>query len=164
MEAQQFMGLYWGYNLVRSGQLYACARVCECVCAHWVNIYEEAVVFLIWREPMHVVQQHRVSVEKVRVGDEDRRVWRYSTTQKQREARQWKYVYTDKRGQSWLTLAATADIQEAGLSAGTEAFIGGVIGSVGKQGFRSNKAVKRDTLHLARALVNQLQRSVKGGG
>lgn len=69
-------------------------RVCECVSAHWVNIYEEAVVFLIWREPMHVVQQHRVSVEKVGVGDEDRRVWRYSTKQKQREARQWKYFPT----------------------------------------------------------------------
>lgn len=79
---------------------YMNARVCECVCAHWVNIYEEAVVFLIWREPMHVVQQHRVSIEKVRVGDEDRRVWRYSTKQKQREARRWKYVYTDKRGRS----------------------------------------------------------------
>lgn len=46
-----------------------------CVYAHWVNIYEEAVVLLIWREPLHVVQQHRVSVEKVRMGDEDWRVW-----------------------------------------------------------------------------------------
>lgn len=72
-------------------------HACVCECAHWVNIYEEAVVFLIWREPMHVVQQHRVSVEKVRVGDEDRRVWGYSTKQKQREARRWEYVYTDKR-------------------------------------------------------------------
>lgn len=82
---------------------------------------------------------------------------------KTHEARQWKYVYTNKRGQSWLTLAATANIQEAGLSAGTEAFIGGVICSVGKQGFRSNEPVKRDTFHLARALVNQLQRSVAEG-
>lgn len=46
-----------------------------CVYAHWVNIYEEAMVFLIWREPLHIVQQDRVSVEKVRVGDEDWRVW-----------------------------------------------------------------------------------------
>lgn len=59
-------------------------------------------------------------------------------------------------------MAATADIQEARLSAGTEAFIGGIICSVGKQGFRGNEPVKRDTFHLARALVNQLQRSVEG--
>lgn len=70
-----------------------------CVCAHWVNIYEEAVVFLIWREPMHVVQQHRVSVVKVRVGDEDRRVWRYSNKNgvKHDYGNTFPH-YTDKRG------------------------------------------------------------------
>lgn len=59
-------------------------------------------------------------------------------------------------------MAATADIQETRLSAGTEAFIGGIICSVGKQGFRGNEPVKRDTFHLARTLVNQLQRSAEG--
>lgn len=77
------------------------ARVCECVCAHWVNIYEEAVVFLIWREPTYVVQQHRVSVEEVRVGDEDRRVWRYSNKNRvKRDSGKTFPHYTDERGQS----------------------------------------------------------------
>lgn len=82
MEAQ-IIRLDWGCNLlIRSTSvIYMCVRVCSlgehvCVYAHWVNIYEEAVVFLIWREPLHIVQQHRVSVEKVRMGDEDRRVWK----------------------------------------------------------------------------------------
>lgn len=69
----------------------------------------------------------------------------------------------DERGQNTLTLAATADIQEAGLSAGTEAFIGGVICSVGKQGFRGDEPIQRDAFHLARPLVNQLHRSERTG-
>lgn len=56
------------------------------LCTHWVNVYEEAMLLFIWRESLHVVQQNRVGVEKVRMGDEDRRVWtveRLKRTQRQ---------------------------------------------------------------------------------
>lgn len=59
-------------------------------------------------------------------------------------------------------MAASADIQEPRLSAGTEAFIGSIICPVGKHGFWGNKPIQRDAFHLARTLVNQLQRSVEG--
>lgn len=53
-----------------------------------------------------------------------------------------------------------ADIQQAGLSTGAEAFIGSVISPIGKHGFGCNKSKQRDTFKLARTLVNKLQRSV----
>lgn len=71
--------------------------------------------------------------------------------------------FTGMNAAVWLTLAATADVQQARLSAGTEAFIGGIICSVCKQGFRGNEPKQRDTFHLAWTLVNQLKRSVGGG-
>lgn len=61
-----------------------------------------------------------------------------------------------------LTVAAAADVQQARLSAGTEAFVGGVIRPVCKQGFRGNEPKQRDAFHLARTLVDQLKRSVDG--
>lgn len=46
-------------------------------------------------------------------------------------------------------MAATADVEEAGLPAGTEALIGGIIRSVCKQGLRGNEPKQRDAFHLA---------------
>lgn len=61
-------------------------------------------------------------------------------------------------------MAAGADIQQAGLSTGAEAFIGRVISPIGEHGFGCNKSIQRDTFKLARTLVNKLQRSVSGKG
>lgn len=56
-----------------------------------------------------------------------------------------------------LTVTAAADIQEPRLSAGTEAFVGRVLGPVGEHGFRCDEAKRRDTFKAALALVDQLQ-------
>lgn len=57
------------------------------------------MLFLSWRESLHVVQQNRVSVEKVRMGDEDRRVW----TAERLKRKQQQILKTPKQLKNGLT-------------------------------------------------------------
>lgn len=89
------------------------------------------------------------------MGDEDRRVW----TVERLKRKQQQIINQTKTEQvhryecryecSCLTMAAAADVQQAGLSAGAEAFVGGIICSVCKHRFRGNEAKQWDTFHLA---------------
>lgn len=48
--------------------------MCVFVSTYWVNLYEGAVLVLIGRKALNVVQQHRIGIIEVRLGDEDWRV------------------------------------------------------------------------------------------
>lgn len=58
-------------------------------------------------------------------------------------------------------MSAGADVQQTGLSAGAEAFVGGVVRPVSEQRLGRNKSVQRDAVHHAVTLVNELHRSEK---
>lgn len=54
-----------------------------------------------------------------------------------------------------LTQPAGADVLDARLPAGTEAFVGGIICAIGKESFRCHKAIGGHTLEFPRLLVHQ---------
>ena len=58
-------------------------------------------------------------------------------------------------------MSAAADIQQARLSTGAEAFVGGVVGPVGEQRLGCNVSIQRDTFKISRTLINELHRSEK---
>ena len=53
-------------------------------------------------------------------------------------------------------MATTADVEDAGLPAGTEALVGSVVRAVGKQSLGSDVAIERNALHDPRPLIHQL--------
>lgn len=57
-----------------------------------------------------------------------------------------------------LTVVTGADVEQAGLPAGTKAFIGSIFSPISKQGLGCNKSIWRDPFHVARLLVNKFHR------
>lgn len=128
-----------------------------CVRTHRVNLDEGFVLLFAGRKAQHVVQQHGISVIEVRLRDKGWRICEHrNTVTPTLQAAH--YVTLSHI----LTVAAAANIQETGLSTGTETLVGGVLGPIGKHGFGCNKPVQRNSLKLPLTLINELQRSGNG--
>lgn len=54
-----------------------------------------------------------------------------------------------------LTQPTGADVLDAGLPAGAEAFVGGIVRAIGKECFRGHEAIGGHTLKLPRLLIHQ---------